>query len=431
VATTAPGPTLEPAPDADGKPAPIVNPEAGAEKDVTPFPVRIDLVRVTDGATRFADFTTRPNFSIGIEKLKGTIKGLSSVQSARAEVTLDGQVDRFAPVTVRGQVNPLAAESFLDLDMSFRNVELASFTPYSGRFAGYMIRQGKLTADLNYQINDRKLDADHRFVINQLELGDKVESPDAIGLPLKLAIALLKDRNGVIDLDLPVTGDLDDPKFRVGPIVWKVLVNLLTKAVTAPFALLGSLFGGGEEVNLIDFPPGSAELDAADRGKLGSIVKALTDRPGLELSVPAVYNRETDGPLLAAQRLERELLAARRTELASKRQSSDGLTIAVLRADPKGHQRALETVWRKQAGKEAPLPPVAEGADPIATLEAALRERLVAGEAEYFELAKARADAAQAVLLTETAIDPVRVFLTTPTDSRSAAGGVVMELALR
>ena len=123
--------------------------------------------------------------------------------------------------------------------LSFRNIEMASFTPYSGRFAGYSIRRGKLSADLNYRLNERKLEADHKIVIDQLELGDKVESADSIGLPLKLAVALLRDRNGVIDIELPVAGSLDDPQFRVGPIIWKVFVNLLSKAVTAPFATAG------------------------------------------------------------------------------------------------------------------------------------------------------------------------------------------------
>jgi hypothetical protein len=166
--------------------------------------------------------------------------------------------------------------------------------------------------DLNYKVNDRQLDADHRFVINQLELGDKVESPDSVGLPLKLAVALLKDRNGVIDLDLPVTGDLDDPQFRIGPIVWKVLVNLLTKAVTAPFALLGSLFGGGEEINLIGFTAGDPSLDAAGQEKVATLAKALTERPGLQLNVPAVFNRDADEPALREAGLQARVVAARR-----------------------------------------------------------------------------------------------------------------------
>jgi len=431
------GPTVGPA--ESGAPesvavvkAPATGP-AGAE--AAPFPIRIGTVRISNGSAKFADFTTRPNFAIGIEKLQGTIAGLSSSQGSRAKVELDGQVDRFSPVTIRGEVNPLAAETFLDVAMTFRNVELASFTPYSGRFAGYSIRQGKLSVDLNYKVNDRQLDADHRFVINQLELGDKVESPDSVGLPLKLAVALLKDRNGVIDLDLPVTGDLDDPQFRIGPIVWKVLVNLLTKAVTAPFALLGSLFGGGEEINLISFTAGDPSLDAAGQEKVATLAKALTERPGLQLNVPAVFSRAADEPALREAGLQAWVVAARKGELTAKKQPVDAVTFASVSAEPEAYLRLLTAIYRQEFGKDVPLPePPPEATDPaarIALLEDGLRQRVPVSDAEFFALAKARAEAVQTVLLTDTGIDPGRVFLTAPAEGKVAEAGVVMELALQ
>ena len=147
----------------------------------------------------------------------------------------------------------LSAALYTDLAMSFRNIELSTFNPYSGKFAGYNISKGKLTTELHYKVDGRKLDAQHHIIVEQLEFGDKTESKDAVSLPVKLAVALLKDRNGVIDLNLPVTGSLDDPKFKLGPIIWKVFVNILEKAVTAPFALLGSLFGGGPDLQFVDF----------------------------------------------------------------------------------------------------------------------------------------------------------------------------------
>ncbi len=435
-ATAVPGPTVGPAEARTGESIAVVRaPEPRpAAAEAAPFPVRIGTVRISDGSAKFADFTTRPNFAIGIEKLKGTVTGLSSAASSRAKVELDGQVDRFSPVTIRGDVNPLAAETFLDMAMTFRNVELASFTPYSGRFAGYSIRQGKLSVDLDYEVNERKLDADHKFVIDQLELGDKVESPDAVGLPLKLAVALLKDRNGVIDLDLPVTGDLDDPQFRIGPIVWKVLVNLLTKAVTAPFALLGSLFGGGEDLNLISFAGGEASIDPAGQEKIGSLVKALTERPGLRLSVPAVFNRAADEPALREAGLQAQLVAARKAELAAKRQPVDDVTFASISAEPRDFERLLVAAHRQVYGKDAPLPePPPEATDPaprIPLLVDALRQRVTVTDTEFFALAKGRAEAVQALLLTGTDIDPGRVFLTAPAEGKAGEAGVIMELAL-
>ena len=447
VATAAEGPTIGPAESRNGGAVAVSNPtpaKAPAGTAVTPFPVRVGKVRMAGGSMNFADLTTRPKFAIGIGQLKGTIAGLSSDPASRAKVDLVGQVDRFSPVTIRGEVNPLAAETFLDMAMTFRNVELASFTPYAGRFAGYSIRQGKLSVDLNYKVTDRKLDAHHKFVINQFELGDKVESPDAIGLPLKLAVALLKDRNGVIDLDLPVTGDLDDPKFRIGPIVWKVLVNLLTKAITAPFALLGSLFGGGEDVNLLAFTAGVSALDDPAREKLGSLVKALTERPSLELSVPAVFNRSVDGPALVEIRLQQRVVAARKAQLAARKQPADAVAFEQIAADRAGYLREMNTLWQKEfgAGTKAPEPPpLAEGAPSpsgpellearIAALEAGIRQRIEITDADLFELAKARAEAAQTQLLTDTGVDPGRVFLISPAEGKASDSGVAMELVLR
>ncbi len=438
VATVVPGPTVGPGGDRTAESVAVTQPAPDAQQspaEATPFPVRVGTLKITNGSAKFADFTTRPNFAIGIEKLKGTIAGLSSAAGSRAKIALDGQVDRFSPVTIRGAMNPLAAETYLDMAMTFKNVELASFTPYSGRFAGYSIRQGKLSMDLNYKVNDRKLVADHKFVIDKLELGDKVESPDAVSLPLKLAVALLKDRNGVIDLDLPVTGDLDDPQFRIGPIVWKVLVNLLTKAVTAPFALLGSLFGGGEEINLIDFPAGDPGLDAAGQEKVRSLVQALNERPGLQLSVPAVFSKTADGPVLTEAGLQARLVAARKAELVAKKQPVEGVSFATISADPKAYLKLLTIFYRQEYGDDVPVPePPPEATDPtvqISLLEEGLRQRVAVTDTELFALAKARAEAVQSLLLTDTGIDPGRVFLVAPAEGKTDAAGVVMELALQ
>lgn len=435
-ATAAPGPTLAlPAGQAGTPPATAATRAAAGSRSrpPIPFPVQVGMVRIEDGSARFADLTTKPNFDIGMEKLKGTIVGLSSAPNSRAKVVIDGQVNDFSPVTIRGQVNPLAAESYMDLSMTLRNLELASFTPYSGRFAGYSIRKGKLSADLHYKVQDRKLDADHKFVIDQFELGDKVDSPDATHLPLKLAVALLKDRNGVIDLNLPVTGDLDDPQFRIGPIVWKVFVNLVTKAATAPFALLGKLFGGGAEINRIVFAPGQATLDAGNLERIGSLVKALTERPGLKLSVPATYNRAADLPALKQAALEREVAGFREAELAGRQKPGASADFATITSDPKAYQRILEEIYRKQYGQKF-APPAAAGGQPapvIPALEAAIRDKLVVGDAGLYALATARATGIQQRLLTDTGIDPTRVFLTAPAEGPAGDAGVVLDLELR
>src|SRR5581483_763834 len=261
------------------------------------MPISIDTVRIINGSANYADFWIQPNFAVGIQMLNGSIDGLSSDPKSRAKVKLDGKVDRYAPATIDGQMNLLAAAVYSDIKMSFKGLELTTMTPYSARFAGYKIDKGKLSVDLNYKIDHRVLTADQRFVIDQLQLGEPVESPDAVHLPLKLAVALLKDRNGVINIPLPISGSLDDPQFKIGPIIWHAVVNLFVKVATAPFAALGHLFGGhGEEMKYIDFAPGSAELDDASKEKLNSLSKALEEHTQLQLDVPIVYSQDLDGP---------------------------------------------------------------------------------------------------------------------------------------
>lgn len=374
-------------------------------KPAAPFDLGIDIVRISKSSANFSDLWIKPNFSVGILDLGGTIKGLSSQADARATVDLKGAVDRYAPVVISGQINPLAGTVYSDVAMSFRNMDLTTVTPYSGHFAGYEISKGKMSAELTYKIQDRKLDAGHHFIIDQLELGERVDSPDATGLPVRLAIALLKDRHGVIDLSLPVTGSLDDPKFRVGPLVWKAILNLIAKAATAPFALLGSLFGGGEQVNQVGFLPGTATLDDAARQRLESLRKALVERPALRLEVPAAFSPEVDRPAMLRVQLDAQLAA-----VAPK-------------AGP-DHYRQLIAAWRADAGS-APLPPLAAAfeadkrkpkdappsAEAVDELERALLDRYVVGDEELADLGKRRAAAVQDLLFATQEVDPVRVFI--------------------
>jgi hypothetical protein len=233
-------------------------PPAKAASAAPTSPVSIKKIVVQGGQANFSDLSVKPNFTAAIQNLEGSITGLSSKDGSRAKVDLRGAVDAFSPVTIAGEFNVLGPRLYTDIAMGFHNIELSVFNPYSGKFAGYSISKGKLSTDFHYKIDGRKLDAQHHIVVEQLEFGEKTESKDAVSLPVKLAVALLKDRNGVIDLNLPVTGSLDDPQFRLAPIIWKVFVNILEKAVTSPFALLGSLFGGAYSVHR--FPAGHGDV---------------------------------------------------------------------------------------------------------------------------------------------------------------------------
>jgi hypothetical protein len=316
-------------------------------------------------------------------------------------------------------------------------MELSTFNPYSGKFAGYNITKGKLTTDLHYKIDGRKLDAQHHIVVDQLEFGDKTESKEAVSLPVKLAVALLKDRNGVIDLDLPVTGSLDDPKFRLGPIIWKVFVNILEKAVTAPFALLGSLFGGGPDMQFIDFQAGAADLNTAAADKARAVVKALTERPQLKIEVPIAWVSELDRPALVEAKYQEQIREALPVSATAKKSSAGAPDFE--QWDAAAKVQLLTQLYAKNLGGEPKFPPEVTSlkAKPeVAAAEAnflrqALREHIAVTDAELTALGQQRAAAVQRALLTDTQLDPARVFLAVNDKAKSQDGEVRLELTLR
>jgi hypothetical protein len=436
LAPAAPAPAPAAAPASAPAPAPAPAPaDPGPPTDA--MAVDIGLVTIRNGSANFDDQSVLPVFGTGIQTLSGTIKGLSSRPDSRAVVALEGAVDKYAPVRIEGTVNYFAAQSYTDLKASFRNMELTALNPYAGKFAGYEITRGKLSVDLSYRIENRKLEASHKILLTQLQLGERVASKEAVSLPLRLVVALLKDRDGNIDLDLPVTGNLDDPHFRVGPIIWKMFVNLCTKIVTAPFALLGKLFGGGEEMNFVDFGPGLALLEPAMGERLATLRKALVSRPGLEIEIPLGSNRELDGEALREVHWQQELAQVAPPEQRADRkrylQALAKRYVAVTGAQPDALLASASAPAAPAAGA-GPAPKVDKEqlqATAIATLETALRARVAVSDAELEALAQARARAVQDALLQSGEVDPLRVFIVAPTVAAPAAGHVRVELALR
>lgn len=409
----------EPAPGHEAERAP-----ARSARDEPPFPIRIRSVQLVDGSANFADYSIEPSFATGILELNGTVTGLSSNAASRAKVKLDGKVDKYAPVDITGEVNLFSAALYTDLAMNFRNMELTTFNPYSGKFAGYNISKGKLSTELRYKVEDRKLDAAHHIVLDNLEFGAKTDSKDAAPIPLKLAVALLKDRNGVIDVNLPVTGTLDDPKFKLGPIIWKAVLGLLTKIVTAPFAALGALFGGGEDLAYVDFDPGSAHLAPAQAEKLATLSRALVERPQLRLEVPLT--------VLSAQ--DRDAIAS--AALAAKLPPDEALDATDERAQRK-RLASMEKVYRELVQAAPTYPPATsteEGPDvnaQIEYLQRAMLEKLQPDDAVLTALARDRARAVQDALLANPELNPERVFITAErTEGKPEANAVRMEMKL-
>lgn len=273
-----------------------------------PLGIHIGGIAINDGSANFADFSLTPNFATAVQQLNGQIGTIDSRQAKPASVDIKGKVDRYAPVTIKGSVNPFDPMSSLDIATSFKRVELTTLTPYSGKFAGYRIRKGRLNLDLHYLITKGQLKAENKVVVEQLQLGEKVDSPDAVSLPLKLAIALLKDVDGKISIELPVTGDLNNPQFSIMPIVWQTLRNLIVKAAAAPFKMIGGLVSGGgsEDLGTVSFAAGSSDLSKDAEGSLVKLSQALKERPALRLEIEGTAAASSDGPLIAEQRLERE-----------------------------------------------------------------------------------------------------------------------------
>lgn len=275
------------------------------------FPYRVRRVLLGEGRVDFADLSLPLPFATKVHELKGFVAGISSTRNARAQVKLDGHVDEYGTVKAEGELNTSDPKAFTDIDVTFRNVEMSKLTSYSGKFAGREIDSGKLSADLEYKIVDGELAGDNQIVVERLVLGQKVESPDAVNLPLDLAVALLEDSNGVIELGLPVHGDLDSPQFSFGALVGKAILNLLTKIVTSPFRALAALIpGSGEEsFKEVAFEPGRAELPPPQREKLARLADVLKRRPQLKLLIQGGYNPESDGAALRTARLGRDLSA--------------------------------------------------------------------------------------------------------------------------
>ena len=289
------------------------------------YSVRIKKWRLNNGNIRFSDNFIRPRYTANLVNLRGSLSGLTTDPEKRAAVDIRGRVNG-APLVIAGTINPLGESLALDITANVKGMELAQFSAYSGKYIGYGIEKGKLSFDVAYQVENGQLSAENALILDQLTLGDKVESESAINLPIQLALALLKDRNGVIDISLPIGGSLNDPEFSVGGIIFRVFVNLIQKAVTAPFSLLASLAGDTEELSWLAFEPGSSVITRSEQKKLESLAKALGNRPALTLEIAGKYDPVIDSDGLGKQRILRKVRAMKAGELGEK---ADGQKITV------------------------------------------------------------------------------------------------------
>jgi len=350
-------------------PAPVTGEATGATvspASAAPMNVSIERVSVERGHMDFSDLSLVLPFSTYIKTLGGSVSGLSSSPESRATLKFEGRVEEFGLARAAGSIQPFTPKKFTDIAVTFRNVDLTPLSPYSATFAGRKIAAGKLSLDLQYKLENSQLAGENRVVLDKFTLGERVESPQAVDLPLDLAVALLTDTDGRIDLAIPVSGNVDHPEFSYGHVVWQAIRTVIGKIVTAPFRALGALFGGGASESLGDivFDPGSARILPTEYEKLRRVAGGLGKRPRLQLGVTGQFHAGEDGLALRTQAVRGDL--AQREGLKLGKGEDPG---PVGFDNPKT-QRALElmlearaggdavaafvTDYRKHAGREAP-----------------------------------------------------------------------------
>jgi hypothetical protein len=411
-----PGPALGKSPvAAEAAPPDTGKAEAPAAKGPLPATstsfkdIRIGRVDIERGTIDFTDRFIKPNYSARMRNMTGSVTGLSSEEISRAAVSLRGNLDRGSDILIKGRINPLIQRQYADIAVQFKDIELSPVTPYTTKYLGHPILKGKLTFDISYLVEQGKLTAAHKVFIDQLTLGDRVESPEAIKAPVSLGVSLLKDRHGQINLDIPVTGSLDDPQFEVWPIVWQIIKNIFAKALTAPFALLASLGGGGEELSYVEFDAGSAALNQAALVKISSLAKALYEKPNVRLEIEGHVDPSQDREALKRRILERKV----------RERKLDDLIEAGKPAVPAGQVKFAageDEKYLRRVYSEADIPKPRNALGMAKSLsrtemEQLLLEHTAVSDGDLRQLAQRRAEQVKDQLLKSGQVEAGRIFL--------------------
>ena len=374
--------------------------------------VQIEELTLQGGRVQFQDRTLKPGYSATMTEIGGRVSGLSSVETSLADLELRGKMNNSAPLEITGKVNPLKNDLYADVRARFTGMDLSPTSPYSGKYAGYTIEKGKLSFDVKYLIDKRRLTSENKVFVDQFTFGEKVDSPTATNLPVKLAVALLKDRNGEIHLDIPVTGSLDDPKFSVWGVIVQIIGNLIAKAATSPFALLGAAFGGGEDLQQLEFEYGRASIPPDGAKKLDTLAKVLAEKPSLKLEITGYVDPEADREGLKQYLMQRKVKAQKLNDLVKEGASAvpvDNVTVA-----PEEYEKYLTLAYRAE---KFPKPRNFVGMVktlPVPEMEKLILTHIEVGEEELRMLAAQRANAARETILHSAQVDPERVFIVEP-----------------
>lgn len=396
--------------------APAPAPAATASQAPAPAPIAadIELRRITlqGGRVNYSDNFIQPNYSANLIDVTGKVGAFGTRSTQPADVALQGQVNGSAPIDITGSVNPLSPMAFVDIKAKAKGVELTDLTPYSTRYTGYPITKGTLTVDVHYLLDQQKLTADNHIFIDQLTFGDRVENSTATNLPIRLAVALLKNARGEIDLNVPVSGSLSDPQFSLGSVVLHAFMNLIVKAATSPFTLLGAAFGGGkssEELAYVEFAPGLFELTPDSQGKLATLANALQQRPGLKLNISGWVDPELDRPGLREAMLMEEIKALKIKDLGRKA-AGEAESVQIT---PEEYDKYLGRVYR---AAKFPKPRDAIGLNkslPPDEMKKLMLANIEVTDQDLQQLAGARANAVRQYL-SANKVDPERLFVAAP-----------------
>ncbi len=310
--------------------------------------ISIGAITIQGGTLAFSDNHLPQHFVTTFYNLGGRVSGMSSDELRFADVDLRGNLENRSPIQITGNINPLRDDLFVDLKIAFRDIELSPVTPYTGTYLGYTVEKGKLYLDLKYHIEKKQLISENKIFIDQFTFGNKVDSKQATSLPVKLGLALLKDRKGEIHLDVPVTGRTDDPQFSVWSLAFQALKNILVKAATSPLSLLSSMFGGGADLSTIEFAHGTSALESSEKKKLDALAKALADRPALKIELKGYVDREKDPEGYRIELLNRKILNEKKLSLARERGDSEEKTGEITKVLPDEYSKYLKAVYKKE-----------------------------------------------------------------------------------
>ncbi|ARO86823.1 DUF748 domain-containing protein [Nitrosospira lacus] len=372
-----------------------------------PVPLRIGRVVMQGGNIIFNDQFIKPNYRANLTGLAGRVGPLDPKKPG--EIDIRGAVDKTAPLKIVGKIDTLSSDLYLDIAASAKGIDMPTFSPYSGKYVGYAIEKGKLSVDIHYHVEKGELKAENNVFLDQLTLGEKVESPDALSIPINLALALLKNRHGEIDVHLPISGSINDPQFSIGGLIVKVILNLLTKAATAPFALLGSLLGDGEELSTIEYTSGLAQITPEAEKRLQVLSKALIDRPALKLEITGTADPEHDPEALKRAILARKVKAQKLSENVKKGEAGGSLEDVELK--PEEYAKYLTLAYKEE---KFPKPKNVVGLTkslPVPEMEQLMLANINAGDSEMRALAERRAVAARDWLVEQGGVPADRVFV--------------------